>query len=154
MTHKELVDIGYLWALKRCGVAFKEFKSLNDEIPDVIGFSAGKSILIEVKVSRADFLKDKKKPHRAKGMGMFRFFLCPDGLIKVYELPEKWGLIYVNDKGKCKMIFNPYNLKGGNMWSNGFMPDLESENRLMYSALRRLHLRNRISEIYTPLKLN
>jgi len=49
-------------------VAFKELKTAGIEIPDVIGFGSGFSIVIECKVSRADFLQDKKKPHRAKDL--------------------------------------------------------------------------------------
>lgn len=69
MTHSELIEIGYRWLLKHtsCGVAFKELRAIcpNGEIPDVIGFGGfGHSVLIEVKISRADFLADKKKIFR------------------------------------------------------------------------------------------
>lgn len=155
MKHCELVELGYKWVLNnspRCGVAFKEFKTIGWEIPDVIGFGSFMSIVVECKTSRSDFLADKKKPHRivGKGMGRFRFFLCPEGLIRPDELPERWGLLYVI-KGRAKCVHNPYNEKGGNIWTNGFERDVESENQLMYSALRRLHLRGLINEIYTPL---
>lgn len=42
MTHADLIPVAYKWAIKtgKCGVAFKEFKTLcpNSEIPDVLGF--------------------------------------------------------------------------------------------------------------------
>ncbi|MGJ1369548.1 hypothetical protein [Sphingobacterium spiritivorum] len=139
MTHTEIVHIAYKWLKKRYPVAFKEFSSLNLEIPDVIGFRSFESAVIEVKVSRSDFLRDRKKLHKkfSKGMGMFRFYCCPAGLIKIEDLPDNWGLVYVDQKNKCQLVHNPYNLMGGNIWSNGFDRDIEAEYRLMYSALRK-----------------
>ena len=157
MTHSELIEIGYKWVMKRCGVAFKELNAAtgNGEIPDVIGFISGESFLIECKVTRSDFLSDKKKSFRIRpetGMGKFRFFLCPSGLISIAELPDNWGLIYVNDKGKSRCVHNPYGK--GNIYSiwNCFKRDILAENRLMYSALRRLQIRDRIKEIYEKNK--
>lgn len=151
MTHANLVDIAYKWLIKNnYGFAFKELKSYTSEIPDAIGFKNWYSTLIEVKVSRSDFLADKKKKHKkGAGMGTFRFYMCPTDLIKIEDLPENWGLIYVNEKGKTRMIHNPYckNING-NVWSNGFEVDMRAERCLFYTALRRLHLRGRIPEIY------
>lgn len=156
MTHQELVEIGYTWVMSKCGVAFKELNAAtgNGEIPDVIGFTSGESFLIECKANRSDFLVDKKKTFRIRpetGMGKFRFFLCPKGLISVDELPNNWGLIYVNEKGKAKCVHNPFGK--GNIYSiwNCFERDILAEQRLMYSALRRLHIRGRIDEIYDKI---
>lgn len=162
MTHKDLVEVAYKWILKRgsCGVAFKELKTYNVEIPDVIGFGSGFSAVIECKVSRSDFLQDKKKPHRQKGMGTFRYFCCPEGLIKIEELPEKWGLIYAQHNGECKLVKNPkyemtpYDLreKTGDHYTqcypNAFHRDLDAENKLMYSVIRRLFIKGHIKHIY------
>lgn len=156
MTHQELVEIAYKWVMRLSpphGFGFKEFHTYNKEIPDVIAFNAWYSTLIECKVSRSDFLQDKKKPHRAKGMGTYRFFMCPNDLIQVHELPDNWGLLWVSPKGRVKVVHNPYNPKGGNIWDNGFERDLEAENRMMYCALRRMELRGYLPEIYDgPLK--
>lgn len=98
-THSQLIDIAYKWALKNrpIGCAFKDMRSYSNETADVIGFGgSGLSVLIEVKVSRSDFLADRKKPFRinpALGMGSERYYCCPDGLIKVDDLPFGWGLI-------------------------------------------------------------
>lgn len=171
MTHKELVEIGYRWLLKNggVGVAFKELKSIDAEIPDVIGFDSWQSILIEVKVSRSDFLSDKKKPHRAKGMGNWRFYMCPKGMIKKEELPEKWGLIYVDENGKSKIEYDCRTKrimeKCITEWDkeehpegfyyrtvldeeNRFDADLTAERRLMYTALRRLFIKGYVKYIY------
>ena len=158
MTHKELVEIAYRWLLKsgKCGLAFKELKSIDDEIPDAIGFDSMCSILIEVKCSRSDFFADKKKRHRSKGMGNWRFFLCPKGMIKVSELPEKWGLIYVDEQGKARIEYDCRIKKIPWMDSsrlttadeNYFDADRIAERRIMYSALRRLFIKGYVKHIY------
>jgi hypothetical protein len=154
-THNELVNIAYRWVLNNCscGVAFKEFHSHagNGEHPDVIGFGAWEhSVLVEVKVSRSDFLKDRDKSFRKKpelGMGRQRFYICPKDLIKKDELPVGWGLVYVYPDGKARQIVTAYR---GNIEerTKGFTHNITAERNLMYSALRRLHLRGRIEEIY------
>lgn len=165
-SHKELVEVAYKWILKRgsCGIAFKELKTATEEIPDVIGFGSGFSVVVECKTSRADFMADKKKPHRQKGMGTFRYFCCPTGLINKEELPEKWGLIYVQDDGICKVIVNPKrdrrkpdNLVYENsneyycaFYPNAFKRDLDAENKLLYSVIRRLFIKGFVKHIYKP----
>lgn len=157
MTHKELVEIAYKWAIKRgsVGVVFKELNSLasNGEYPDIIGFGAwGNSLLIEVKASRADFLADKKKMFRkipAQGMGLRRYYCCPTNLIKTEELPIGWGLIYVNEKGKAMRHHKPLiELPNGVITHFKHERNLLAEHGLMYSALRRLFLKDLVKHIY------
>lgn len=94
MTHSELVDIAHRLVLKKfsCGCAYKEkVTTATTEIPDVIGFGAwGHSVLIEVKISRADFKRNAYKVHKSP-MGKYRFFCVPDGLVTLQELPQGWG---------------------------------------------------------------
>lgn len=160
LTHKDLIPIAYGWVLKNgsCGVAFKELNTMasNGEYPDVIGFGSwANSVLIEVKVSRNDFLSDKKKHfrvHPEKGMGRHRYYCCPTGMIKIAELPVGWGLIYVSESGKAICVYNPYKrYLVGNTWQKGhegFAPNRHAEMGLMYSALRRLHIKGHIDSIY------
>lgn len=159
IDHKKLVDAAYRWVLKNgsCGVAFKELKTLSSyEEPDVIGFGAwGHSVLIECKASRSDFFADRKKSFRkdpSKGMGTRRFYCCPTGLLKKEDLPEGWGLIYVNEKLKATCVFKP--LISNPDYPSHSIPfshnkNIKAEHGLMYSALRRLHIRGRIDEIYS-----
>ena len=156
LNHRDLVESAYRWVLGRsCGVAFKELNSMacNGEYPDVIGFGSGEhSVLVECKVSRGDFFSDRKKMFRAnpeQGMGKYRFYCCQSGLLKVEDLPPGWGLVYVNERKRATCVYNPYNERGGNIWQDGFAYNIKAEKMLMYSALRRLHLRRRIDEIYT-----
>ncbi len=135
LTHRQLCDLAVNW-LKRpasrngpgCQVAFSESRGdWSGEMPDAIGFRAAVyrecSVLIEVKISRADFLNDRRKPHRlepATGMGVYRYFMAPTGLIAVDELPERWGLIEVNDKNTPKVIGGHVLLKYGqeDLWQH------------------------------------
>lgn len=122
LTHQSMTELAVKW-LKRpgsrnghgCHVALSEVAGgWCGEIPDAIGFRAAGdcdgTVVVEVKRSRADFLADAKKPHRsgeALGMGNWRYYLCPEGLIKPEELPEKWGLIYANTRGHLKPQAGP-----------------------------------------------
>lgn len=120
MDHADAVSLAANW-LKRplsrsgpgCQIVVTEAKiAWNDgEIPDAIGFRAGvhqeASVLVECKVSRADFLADAKKPHRMNpsiGMGLYRYFLAPDGVIRADELPAGWGLVAVTGRGTLKVV--------------------------------------------------
>lgn len=95
-----------------CSVAIAETaNAIHGEIPDAIGWRPFKhqrcgSILVEVKVSRADFLADANKPHRKDptiGMGNYRYYLAPEGVLTLEDLPEKWGLIEVTPRGHLKV---------------------------------------------------
>lgn len=107
-THRELCDLAKKWLLRPnskgghgCRIALTECRSgFDGEIPDAIGFRASEdvqTVVIEVKTSRSDFLADARKPHRSsgKGMGMWRYFLCPEGIIVPEDLPAGWGLLSV-----------------------------------------------------------
>ena len=154
MTHRQLVDSAYRWLLGqgRCGVAFRELMANNDtgEIPDAIGFRERASVLVECKISRSDFFADRKKKYRAqpdvyRPMGKFRFYAAPKGLIRVEELPKRWGLLEPTPRGALRIVHNPY----GNWWCNGFDDhNQDAERALLYSALRRLHIRGHVESIY------
>ena len=117
--HAELCKKAVSW-LKRpysaggtgCPNAFSEVNSSSNggEIVDSIGLKTAEgieTIVIEVKVSRSDFLADKKKAFRVnpeEGMGNFRYYLCPEGLIRESDLPERWGLIEVGQRGKMSVV--------------------------------------------------
>ena len=107
MTHTDCVQYAYRYLCKRCNVVLPEFFTHNGELADVIGFKNELSTLIECKVSRGDFLSDKKKyfrMHPEKGMGDYRYYCCPKGLINKKELPDGWGLLYVYPSGQVRMI--------------------------------------------------
>lgn len=76
------------------------------ENTDVWGLGGWReTAIIEVKVSHSDFKADQKKWFRSKVAeemgrqpGRLRWYLCPEGIIKKEELPDKWGLLYWDGK--------------------------------------------------------
>lgn len=117
-THLDLCKIAARWLRfpnsrggHGCQVALSEPRTgyLAGEIPDAIGFRVAEpgcgSVVIECKTSRADYLADAKKPHRgAIGMGRYRYFLCPDGLLSPADMPDRWGLLVINARGAVKAL--------------------------------------------------
>jgi len=104
ITHKAAVRrmAAYLRNSIGCTVVLAELATANTETPDVLGFrTGGRSILVEVKVSRADFLADKNKCFRRqmeRGMGDVRYFAAPKGMLRPDEMPERWGLLEIEDR--------------------------------------------------------
>ena len=156
MTHNELVRRAEKWLKSiNCGVVFRDaFRAYTEsgEQPDAIGWRSNVSILIECKTSRADFLADKNKVFRRTpglGMGDWRFYLCPPGIIQVGDLPKGWGLLYATPKTIQKIHGVPSNAR----WINEkpFIARKESEVEMMYSALRRMTIRGHIDAIYDRL---
>jgi hypothetical protein len=152
-SHSELVALAKrLLDRMNCKVVITDpFRSVGPfgEQPDAIGWKNGLSWLIECKVSRADFHADKLKRFRAepeKGMGDWRFYLCPEGVITVADLPAGWGLLWVVN-GRIKKIHGfPANAVA---WTaRPFRPNRDAENCMLVSALRRLALRGHFDQIY------
>jgi len=141
-THSELCDIGekYLRKTIGCKVTAKEIKSMINEEPDVIGFKSCHSFLLEAKTSKSDFLADKKKPFRInsqEGIGDFRYYICEKGLIKIEDLPPKWGLIYVNQKCKARLVCgNKQNVYSVSKWK--MKKDINAEWYILFSLARRV----------------
>jgi hypothetical protein len=128
MTHDELNQIAKRWLLRAesakgpgCKVAFVEVGAVGDtERADAWGYRwgwRGGSVLVEVKVSRSDFLRDKHKPHRKSGgMGDYRYYMCPEGIINISDLPDRWGLLWVNKRGHVKLMAGHICCLVGNSW--------------------------------------
>lgn len=100
MTHKELVQRAGQWLRAKKHVAVLTEIACTEEIPDAIGWKYWwTSTLIECKASRSDFLKDRKKKCRGcadeSGLGQYRWYMTPKGLLQPEEVPEKWGLLEV-----------------------------------------------------------
>lgn len=117
MNHSEIINVASKWLKKHkeniiipnCSIVAKDLTTATSsgEIADVLGWCSWASVLIEVKTSRSDFLRDKKKPFRTfleLGMGDFKYYLCPDNLIKEMDLPDKWGLLYINEKKQIRIV--------------------------------------------------
>lgn len=143
-THKKLVRRMALWLknTKKMTVVISELTTRNSETPDVIGFVGNaSSVLIECKLTRADFLADRKKwfrQHPEKGMGDRRYMaVLPDVVDDPEELPEGWGLLMpvpysaMGTRGHCiRTILEPKQR----------MADKRAECAMLMSALRRLEI--------------
>lgn len=138
MTHAQLVDRAVRWLRGyRCGVVLSEQACVSGEMPDAIGWKrACHSVLIECKVTRADFLADRAKPFRQKserGVGSERFYLTPPTLVKIDELPAGWGLLELR-RGRIEMVHaSATNLRT----AVGF----RYEMNLLLASLRRVEVR-------------
>lgn len=100
------------------------------ESPDAFGFSSATTQLIEVKVSRSDFISDRYKhwrKHPAEGLGSHRCYMCPEGLIRPKDLPDKWGLLWVDESGNITVLVEPERQESNSV----------EELRLAMSMLRR-----------------
>ena len=98
MTHPQLVALAVRWLRSyRCGVVLSEQSCASGEVPDAIGWKrACRSVVVECKITRADFLADRGKPFRFRpelGLGCERYYLTPTGLLDPGELPQGWGLL-------------------------------------------------------------
>ena len=138
MTHAQLVDKAVHWLRRyRCGVVLSEQACVSGEMPDAIGWKrACHSVLIECKITRADFLADRAKPFRVKpahGVGCERFYLVPAGLVRGEELPAGWGLLEYRS-GKIEIAQpSAKNLRR----ATGF----RYEMNLLLASLRRVEVR-------------
>lgn len=152
LTHADLVRRAEAWLRGiGCGVTFRELvaATTSGEIPDAIGWRSTISIMIECKVSRADFLADKNKrfrQHPYLGVGDWRIFMAPEGVIKPEELPAGWGLLVVRGRAVLRVAGVP---KSNTGWgAPPFEGHRRNEAALMLSALRRLHMRGHLESIY------
>lgn len=108
MTHAQMVERAVRWLRSyRCGVVLSEQACASGEMPDAIGWKqACHSVMVECKITRADFLADREKSFRRKperGVGSERFYLTPPALIKLEELPPGWGLLEYR-RGHIEML--------------------------------------------------
>jgi hypothetical protein len=138
MTHAQLVERAVRWLrYYRCGVVLSEQACTSGEMPDAIGWKqACHSVLVECKVTRADFLADRVKPFRqkpGKGVGSERFYLTPPDLLEPKELPAGWGLLELR-RGRIEMLQpSQKNLRT----AAGF----RYEMNLLLASLRRVEVR-------------
>lgn len=121
----------------RCGVILSEQACASGEMPDAIGWKrACHSVLLECKLSRADFLADREKPFRQKshlGMGCERYYLAPLGLLRPEELPDGWGLLEYRNREIAIVQPAANNLRT----AAGF----RHEMNLLLASLRRVEVR-------------
>jgi hypothetical protein len=143
MTHSDLVELAVRWLRTsyRCGIILSEQACCTGEVPDVIGWKGRcRSVLVECKISRADFLAERCKPWRMNvdsqgALGCERFYMAPAGLIATAELPPGWGLLEVRGR-KVEMAVACSKRK-----SLRTPEGLLNEMNLLLASLRRVEIR-------------
>lgn len=139
MTHAQLVQKAIAWLRSyRCSVVLSEQACASGEMPDAIGWKRTQhSVVVECKVSRADFVADRAKPFRQRpenGLGCERYYLTPPDLVKVSELPAGWGLLECR-RGRVRTVqpAAPKSLRSAQ--------GMKYEMNLLLASLRRVELR-------------
>ena len=104
ITHGKLIKAAKQWLQLKCSVVATELATSVSETPDAIGWSNGGlvCIVVECKISRSDFLADKKKSHvlSKSSVGDYRYYLTPKDLITKNETPDGCGLVYYDNNYK------------------------------------------------------
>lgn len=138
--HAQLVKRAVEWLRHyyRCGVILSEQYCASGEVPDVIGWKGKcRSVLIECKVSRADFLADAAKPFRLypeDALGSERLYFAPKGMIVPSEIPQNWGLLECAGREVCLRVKPPRkDLRS--------QAGLMKEMNLLLASLRRVEVR-------------
>ncbi len=143
MNHKDLVIVGAKWVKHSHNgcefpdggyrmshpIVLKELVSYEEAIPDVIGFCAGYSTVIECKATRRDYLADKKKPHRynVKQPGNYRYYLTPTNALND-DIYNGWGLLETDGVNVVVRVTAPFH----------FEPEVKvAEYSILYSFARR-----------------
>jgi hypothetical protein len=140
VKHQQLIRLAEDWLRRRyrCGIVLSEQSCASGETPDVIAWKGKcRSVLVECKMSRADFLADREKPFRRSpelGMGSERFYLAPAGLIRPDELPAKWGLLEAKGR-EITIAVRPSRV------SQRSQTGLMMEMNLLLASLRRVEVR-------------
>jgi hypothetical protein len=140
VRHSQLIARTVEWLRRyyKCGIILSEQYCATGEVPDVIAWKGYcKSVLVECKVSRADFLADAAKPFRQRpeeGMGSQRFCLAPAGMITASELPKHWGLLELQGR-EVRMVVKPGRV---DLRTEAGM---KKEMNLLLASLRRVEVR-------------
>ncbi len=139
MTHSRLVDEAVHWlrAKYRCGIVLSEQSCSTGETPDAIGWKGrNHSVVVECKISRADFFADAAKPWRTNpecALGCERYYLAPIGMLTEDELPAGWGLLEIRGREIHLSKKSRKNLRS---------PEgLANEMNLLLASLRRVEVR-------------
>ena len=135
ITHEDLRKRAIQWLTntKHCGVVLSEICTSSCEVPDAIGWQRDTSILVECKISRSDFRCDRNKDHvrLERGVGQFRYILCPKGLLTAEDVNGcDYGLLEWGG-GNVRVVVEA-SLRAARR---------EDEIIMLVSALRRVHAR-------------
>lgn len=140
--HRDLCLLAGKWLRRSrfngpyCPYVAVELVTATQENPDVFGWNYWATVLIEVKVSRSDFLADAKKTFRQnpeEGVGAFRYYCSPSGIIREEDLPENWGLLW--QEGDKIIIIKEASRQ---------QPNAQTEVALLSSIMRREGIKGKL----------
>jgi hypothetical protein len=139
MTHAHLVKVAEAWLRRyRCSIVLSEQQCSSGEMPDAIGWKGKcRSVVVECKISRGDFLADRNKPWRTRpeiALGCERLYLAPRAVIRPEDLPPGWGLLEYHGR-RVTMLVKP--CKESQRSPEGLM----NEMNLLLASLRRVEVR-------------
>ncbi len=140
VSHAVLVAkaVDWLRTRYRCGIILSEQYCATGEVPDAIGWKGScHSVVVECKISRADFLADAMKPFRIRpeeGLGCERFYLAPGSMIAADELPAGWGLLEYARR-EVKLLKKP--ARRSLRTEEGLLKEMN----LLLASLRRVEIR-------------
>lgn len=104
MTKEIINAIGKRQVLRNHPIVAPNISCVLNWEADLFSASGGSIWEFEVKISRQDFLKDRKKKKwdqlewiKPEKKPNYFSYACPDGLIKVEEIPDFAGLYYYKD---------------------------------------------------------
>ena len=148
MTHDDLIKHARRWLLRpfrrndswatnrgACSLVITDMTSASRETPDAIGWYGGNSVLVECKASISDFKADQRKFFRRDpeyGVGDWRYYLTPKGLLQVGQLPDGWGLLEASDTGRIFV----------RRLSEKFTVSIRDERHILLSLIRRLDVKS------------
>ncbi|GIC77643.1 hypothetical protein [Moritella sp. F3] len=148
VQHEKLSELAAKWAKKQGFpiIATNLGASGCREKVDLIAFRSNCTLMIESKVSRADFRVDAKKPERQTGgVGTYRFYITPVNMVSISEIPDGWGLLYVEGKKVIEMVkprgnmWPPFNTGYTSEWDEfKHVVNQDAERALLFSITRRL----------------
>lgn len=126
MVTKDIQDlIARHYTVKKYSPCCTNFQGAGYQECDVVAISGSDFVYeFEVKISRGDFKKDKEKVYKHRYLKEafeikkqkkrrtrkvskipnYFTYVCPKGLIKLDEIPDYAGLIYVHDSGYVETI--------------------------------------------------
>jgi len=112
--HKHLKWLGMHWLKKKTvDLVANEVDFYNAySIADVVGVNLKRQEIrvIECKSSRADFLRDKKLYGTQTSYFLhahYSYIMCPVGIISKEEIPDGYGLLYVDEWDNIMTVKNP-----------------------------------------------
>jgi len=127
LKNKYSPEVGEWAFLEQVGKSISDsYNTWADAIVVGMWKSRGHEIIgFEVKTSRQDWLREKRKPSKADGVGKFchRFYLVvgDESIVKEGELPMNWGLMVPHTKNSLRIKKEAVIIKNPEPATMGFM---------------------------------